>query len=64
MTERPVPSYSGEHAAIVDQSGLRMPVIWKGRSQTTDLKSAFKIRVNFEGSLRGAISFYALYVSE
>lgn len=64
MTERPVPGYSGEHAAIVDQSGLRMPVIWKGRSQTTDLKSAFKIRVNFEGSLRGAISFYALYVSE
>jgi len=63
MTERPVPGYSGEHAAIVDQSGLRMPVIWKGRSQTTDLKSAFKIRVNFDGSLRGAISFYALYVA-
>jgi len=32
LTERPVPGNSGEHAAIVDQSGLRMPVIWKGRS--------------------------------
>jgi hypothetical protein len=60
--ERPLPRYSGERAAIVRQSGLRVPVSWQGQEQATDLKGPFKIKVSFEGPGKGAIDLYAIYV--
>ena len=60
--ERPLSGYSGDASAVVQTSGLRVPVSWKGKDRITHLGEAFKIKVSFEGQLNGAISFYALYV--
>ena len=60
--ERLLSGYSGDDAALVEQSGLRVPVSWKGKDRISYLREPFKIKVSFEGQLNGAISFYALYV--
>ena len=60
--ERPLSGYSGQDAALVQQSGLRVPVSWKGTDLISNLRKSFKIKVSFNGTLNGAISFYALYV--
>ena len=61
--ERPLPGYSGARAAVVRQSGLRVPVTWPGGNQAVAVTGPFKLRIGFQGPLRGAISFYALYLS-
>ena len=61
--ERPIPKYSGDRSALVEQSGFRVPMVWSGRPEIGDLTEAFKIKLSFEGPLRGAVSFYAVYVS-
>ena len=60
--EQPLPGYSGKKAAIVEKSGLKVPVSFGERGAISDLSEPFKIRVSFEGPELGAISFYALYV--
>ncbi|MBI4584326.1 MAG: hypothetical protein HY717_09925 [Planctomycetes bacterium] len=62
--ERPLPGYSGDASATLQQSGLRVPVSWNGKSQIAGVQQSFKIKVGFEGRLSGAISFYALYVGK
>ena len=59
--ERPLAGFSGDDAAILQQSGLRIPVSWKGKERIPDTGAPFKIRVTFEGK---DIKFYALYVGE
>jgi hypothetical protein len=53
---------NGKSGAVVQQSGLRVPVLWSGKSELAGLHKPFKIRVAFEGVSRGTICFYALYV--
>ena len=60
--QRPLREYSGSNAAQIQQSGLRVPVRWKRGDQIGELPELFKIKVSFDGDLRGAIEFYALYV--
>ena len=60
--ERPLSSYSGQHLALVEQSGLRFPVSWKGTDLIWNLRESFNIEASFNGTLNGAITFYALYV--
>ncbi len=61
--ERPLPNYSGEGSAVVEQSGLRVPVKWSGGSQIQSPKQPFKVRVTLQGREVGAIRLYALYLS-
>ena len=60
--ERPLCGYSGERAAILEKSGLRVPVSFGERNRIRDLSEPFKINVSFQGPESGSISFYALYV--
>lgn len=62
--ERPIAHYSGDKAAVVRQSGLRVPVSWNGQEQLADLKGPFKIKVSFEGPEKGAIDLYAVYLGQ
>jgi len=60
--ERPLPGFSGDRAAIIRQSGLRVPVAW-GRGPTANPPAGpFKIKVTIDGALRGSANVYALYV--
>ena len=61
--ERPLPGYSGDRAAIVERSGLRVPVSWAGRDGIDVASHAFKIRAHFEGAERNAIRLYAFYLN-
>ena len=60
--ERPLPGYSGENAAVVDKSGLRVPVTWPGRDRVEGEGAPFKIKVHFEGPDVEAPRVYALYL--
>ena len=60
--ERPLPAFSGERGGIVQQSGLKSPVLWDGEEQMRGLQDPFKIKVTFAGGNRSALKFYALYV--
>ena len=59
--ERPIPKYSGERAATVKTSGLRVPVSWSGSEQVTGVSGPFKIKITFDGPFRRALSLYAVY---
>ena len=61
--EGPLPGYSGEWAAIVQKSGLSVPVNWEGKDGISGLDRHFKIRVSFEGDREQDLGFYALYLS-
>ena len=61
--EQPIPNYSGEASAVVEQSGLRVPVKWSGGSQIQPPTQPFKVRVTLQGREASAIRLYALYVS-
>jgi len=60
--EQPLPGYSGEKAAIVEKSGLKVPVSFGEQALISGISESVKIRVSFEGPERGAISFYAAYL--
>ena len=63
-TERPLAEYSGESSTVLRQAGLRVPVFWKHKTQISGLRTAFRIRVRFEGEQRRAIKLYAVYVTQ
>ena len=60
--ERPLAGYSGEKAAALRESGLRIPVSWPGKDGVQGMDEPFKIKVNSEGSNVESIRVYALYV--
>ena len=60
--ERPLAGYSGDEAAVLNQSGLRVPVFWPGSNGIPRVEKPFKIKVNFEGAEAAGIRVYALYV--
>jgi len=63
-SERPIPGYSGEDSVPVEQSGVRVHVLWKNQSRVGGFEKPFKIKVSFEGSERDNVKFYALYIKQ
>ena len=61
--EQPLAGYSGADACVLDRSGTRAPLVWKGNAPTAAVNGRFRLRVSFEGSARGGIRLYALYVT-
>ncbi len=59
---QPISGYSGQHAAVVDESGLRVPVKW-GTSEAINLQEPFRARISLVGKKYDALKFYALYIS-
>ncbi len=62
--ERPVPGYSGGRSAIVQQSGLRVPVIWPAGDRLPAFPGPVKLQITFEGEERNAIRLYAVYLGQ
>ncbi len=60
--ERPLPQFSGKHAAVVSQSGFHTPVLWNGRPAISGLPERIRLRVLFDGEQNTKIRFSALYV--
>ena len=63
-TDRPLPGYSGDSAAMVRQAGLRVPVVWKHGDRVHGLDQPFAVKITFEGNEAGSVKLYALYVGE
>lgn len=60
--EIPLPQYSGDHAAIVTQSGFQTPILWGGKSDLADLPPKVHLKVTFQGEKNTDIRFSAIYV--
>ena len=62
---RPIPEYSGADAATLTQSGLRLPIRWRGKTLVDPSVGRFRVRVDFEGYKRERedARFYALYIT-
>jgi hypothetical protein len=61
--ERPIAGFSGRDAAIVNQSGFQVPVIWPNGNLTNKSKNC-RIRLSFQGPRRTDIHFYAMYLAD
>lgn len=60
--ERPIPAYSGGHAAVIRRSGFQTPIEWNDQGRTSDLPERVRVRVVFTGAKNAAIRFSALYM--
>jgi len=60
--ETPLAAYSGGNSIPLRQSGVRIPVSWKGADRIPASRTPFRIRVSFEGDQNRLVQFYALYV--
>ena len=60
--ERPLAGFSGKEAAVLKESGLRVPVSWPGSNGIPRVEKPFKIKVDFEGAEAAGIRVYALYI--
>ncbi len=60
---RPLPGYSGADALPLRGSGLRVPVLWKGREALRGVRGPIRLRVRFEGAGRSAVRLFAMYVT-
>lgn len=58
----PVAGYSGADTAIVAESGLRVPVAWKGGTRIDCTNKSYRMRVTFTGPRASEINFYAAYL--
>ncbi len=61
VVEQPIAGWSGDHAAIVDRAGLRIPVTWP-KTVTSFTADSFHIKVSIEGKERHKARVFALYV--
>lgn len=59
---KPLPGFSGENAAIVNQSGFQVPIVWGGKDTIDALPGRVRIKMTFDGSKKSDIRFSALYV--
>ncbi|NQT12855.1 MAG: hypothetical protein HQ582_08900, partial [Planctomycetes bacterium] len=58
----PLSEFSGEHAAIVRQSGFQTPIVWNGKDSLDELPNRVRFKVTFDGRKNTNICFSALYV--
>jgi hypothetical protein len=57
---QPISGFSGANSALVTKSSLRRPVEWTNGTSAA-IKSAYRIRVFFEGKLAKNIRLYGIY---
>jgi hypothetical protein len=62
--ERPLPSFSGDRAAVVAQSGFQEPIVWSGKADVQNLPERICLRVVFEGNRNTDIRLSAIYVCD
>lgn len=62
--ERPLPNFSGDHAAIIEQSGFQVPILWNGKVNVQNIPDQIRFRVTFEGARNTDIRFSAIYVRD
>jgi hypothetical protein len=60
-TETPLPAYSGEQAIALRDSGVRLPVTWRGANRVA-LDQSFRVKITFEGERKEGVKLYAVYV--
>lgn len=60
---RPLPDYSGGNAMPITESGLRVPVRWKGRETVPGNLGAFRVRVEYGGIRPEDVRVFAVYVA-
>ena len=60
---RPLPGYSGEDSIPLAASGLRQPVVWRGREVVRGLAGPLRLRATFGGLRPEDVKLYALYVT-
>ncbi len=61
---RPLPDYSGDNAIPVTESGLRVPVRWKGGNTAPGKGEAFRVRVEYCGIRPEDVRVFAVYVAD
>jgi hypothetical protein len=59
---RPLPGYAGPDAAVLDQSGLRLPVRWKRGDVLSASQGLVRLDVRFEGVRPEDCRLHAMYV--
>lgn len=60
---RAIPGFSNSDAALIQENGFRVPLLWKADSRELDLSAPIRIRVNFGGIRPEDARIYALYVA-
>ena len=61
--EQPLPGFSGNDAAVVAESGLRVPLVWKSGTRIDLDRKLFKIKAAFEGHRCEDAKLYTVYIS-
>ena len=64
---KPVPGYSGEHAAVVTEANLRQTVQWvshDGPGFSLETPGRIRVKVTFEGSRPEDVKLYAIYIDD
>ena len=61
---RSVPGYSGEDSAWVKKSGLRQPILWKGKQSLEKFDHPIRLRVSYAGLRPEDARVYAVYLTE
>ena len=60
----PMPGYSGQDCIPVVRSGLRQPVMWRGRQRLEGIDHPIRIRVRWEGPDHEDARLFAVYVGD
>lgn len=58
----PIPGYAGADAAVVRNSGLRVPVAWPGRARIDCPNAMIRVRLTLAGADAAKIRFYVAYL--
>lgn len=58
----PLPDYSGQNAAIVNESGFQSPIQWLGKNEVKNLPDRIRLKVTLEGAKKTDIRLSALYI--
>ena len=64
---KPIPGYSGEHAALVTEANLRQTVQWSshdGPGFSLEEPGRIRVKVTFEGSRPEDVKLYAIYIDD
>ena len=61
---RPISGYSGNDAAVVSESGFRVPVKWKGGDSLLPSQGSARFQIDFEGTRPEDCALYAVYVGD
>jgi len=60
---RPLNGFYGSDSAVLKESGLRQPVLWRDGAQLKGFGKPVRIRVNYTGQNSNSVRVYAVYVA-